>query len=45
MKIWSIAGDVLSPGNNYDVGNGSGTQPAPILRETKSAYLSYHGVI
>ncbi|PVG01419.1 hypothetical protein CPB86DRAFT_812391 [Serendipita vermifera] len=35
IKIWTIAGDVLIPGNQFDVGKGSGTDPVPNYPQTK----------
>ena len=35
MKVWTLAGDVLQPGNNYDIGKGNGTEPVPNFYQTK----------
>ncbi|CCA71737.1 hypothetical protein PIIN_05672 [Serendipita indica DSM 11827] len=39
-KIWSIAGDVLVPGNQYEASKGDGTEPTPTFRETKQMLQS-----
>lgn len=36
MKLWTLAGDVLRPGNDYDIGKGDGTEPVPSFAQTKA---------
>jgi len=35
IKVWSIAGDVLCPGHQYEIGTGGGIESMPNFSKTK----------